>query len=89
MDETKLKLKQKPELEVADIDDLMEEGDFVMDGYQVNLDPNQHYNNDDLGIDHDDYENIQEEYGLQSQDVQPIALDRFIERIGKSRRSSR
>ena len=36
MDETKLKLKQKPELEVADIDDLMEEGDFVMDGYQIN-----------------------------------------------------
>ena len=89
MDETKLKLKQKPELEVADIDDLMEEGDFVMDGYKINLDPNQHYNNDDLGVDHDDYENIQEEYGLQSQDVQPIALDRFIERIGKSRRSPR
>ena len=43
--------------------------------------------NDDLSLDYNDYEHIQEEYGIQSEDVQPIALDRFVERIGKSRRS--
>ena len=88
MDEAKLKLKSKPELEIADIDDIMEEGDFVMDGYHVNYDAHQHFNNDDLSLDYNDYEHIQEEYAVQSEDVQPIALDRFIDRIGKSRRPS-
>ena len=69
-------------------DDILEDGDFVLDGYTVNLeDMTKH--NDDLSLDHNDYEHIQEEYGIQSEDIQPIALDRFIERIGKSRRSSR
>ena len=69
-------------------DDILEDGDFVLDGYKVNLeDATKH--NDDLSLDYNDYEHIQEEYGIQSEDVQPIALDRFIERIGKSRRSSR
>ena len=69
-------------------DDILEDGDFVLDGYKVSLeDATKH--NDDLSLDYNDYEHIQEEYGIQSEDVQPIALDRFIERIGKSRRSSR
>ena len=69
-------------------DDILEDGDFVLDGYSVNLeDMTKH--NDDLSLDYNDYEHIQEEYGIQSEDIQPIALDRFIERIGKSRRSSR
>ena len=69
-------------------DDISEDGDFVLDGYKVNLeDATKH--NDDLSLDYNDYEHIQEEYGIQSEDVQPIALDRFIDRIGKSRRSSR
>ena len=69
-------------------DDILEDGDFVLDGYSVNLeDMTKH--NDDLSLDYNDYEHIQEEYGIQSEDVQPIALDRFIERIGKSRRSPR
>ena len=69
-------------------DDILEEGDFVLDGYTVNLEDTTKHN-DDLSLDYNDYEHIQEEYGIQSEDVQPIALDRFIERIGKSRRSSR
>ena len=69
-------------------DDILEDGDFVLDGYTVNLEDATNPN-DDLSLDYNDYEHIQEEYGIQSEDVQPIALDRFIERIGKSRRSSR
>ena len=69
-------------------DDILEDGDFVLDGYTVNIEDTSKHN-DDLSLDHNDYEHIQEEYGVQSEDVQPIALDRFIERIGKSRRSSR
>ena len=69
-------------------DDILEDGDFVLDGYTVNLEDTPKHN-DDLSLDYNDYEHIQEEYGIQSEDVQPIALDRFIERIGKSRRSSR
>ena len=69
-------------------DDILEDGDFVLDGYTVSLEDTTKHN-DDLSLDYNDYEHIQEEYGIQSEDVQPIALDRFIERIGKSRRSSR
>ena len=69
-------------------DDILEDGAFVLDGYTVNLEDTTKHN-DDLSLDYNDYEHIQEEYGIQSEDVQPIALDRFIERIGKSRRSSR
>tara|TARA_R100001460_G_C3546696_1_gene174868 strand:+ start:360 stop:605 length:246 start_codon:yes stop_codon:yes gene_type:complete len=69
-------------------DDILEDGDFVLDGYTVNIEDTTKFN-DDLSLDHNDYEHIQEEYGIQSEDVQPIALDRFIERIGKSRRSPR
>ena len=69
-------------------DDILEDGDFVLDGYTVNLEDTTKHN-DDLSLGYNDYEHIQEEYGIQSEDVQPIALDRFIERIGKSRRSSR
>ena len=69
-------------------DDILEDGDIVLDGYTVKLEDTTKHN-DDLSLDYNDYEHIQEEYGIQSEDVQPIALDRFIERIGKSRRSSR
>lgn len=69
-------------------DDILEDGDFVLDGYTVNLEDTSRHN-DDLSLDYNDYEHIQEEYGVQSEDVQPIALDRFIERIGKSRRPPR
>lgn len=69
-------------------EDILEDGDFVLDGYTVNLEDTSRHN-DDLSLDYNDYEHIQEEYGVQSEDVQPIALDRFIERIGKSRRPPR
>jgi len=73
---------------IEDEDEILEDGDFVLDGYTVNLEDRSRHN-DDLSLDYNDYEHIQEEYGVQSEDVQPIALDRFIERIGKSRRSPR
>ena len=70
-------------------EDIIEDGDFVLDGYSIHLDKNVAKHNDDLEQDINDYEDIQEEYAVQSEDTQPIAVDRFISRSGKSRRSSR
>ena len=70
-------------------DDILEDGDFVLDGYSVHLDKNVSKHNADLEEDINDYEDIQEEYAFQSEDTQPIAVDRVVSRFGKSRRSSR
>jgi len=70
-------------------EDILEDGDFVLDGYQIHLDSSVSKHNDDLEQDTNDYEDIQEEYAVQSEDTQPIAVDRFINRSGKSRRTFR
>ena len=70
-------------------EDILEDGDFVLDGYSIHLDKNVAKHNDDLEQDINDYEDIQEDYAFQSEDTQPIAVDRFVSRFGKSRRSSR
>ena len=66
-----------------------EEADHVIDGYSMHK--NNHYEcfNDDLGIDENDYEVEQEKYAVQSEDLQPLAVDRYFKRIGKSRRTPR
>jgi len=69
-------------------EDILEDGDFVLDGYQIHLDHNVSKHNDDLEEDINDYEDIQEDYAFQSEDTQPIAVDRFVSRFGKSRRTS-
>ena len=66
-----------------------EEADHVIDGYKTHHE-NHHKNfSDDLGIDENDYEVEQEKYAVQSEDVQPIAVDRYLERFRKSRRTPR
>ena len=66
-----------------------QEADHVIDGYHVH-NTNQHENfNDDLSTDENDYEVEQERYAVQSEDVQPIAVDRYFERFGKRRRTPR
>ena len=70
-------------------EDILEDGDFVLDGYQIHLDSSVSKHNDDLEQDINDYEDIQEEYAVQSEDTQPIAVDRYFERFGKSRRTPR
>jgi len=75
--------------EIENKEDRREDGDFVLDGYQSHLDSSVSKHNDDLEQDINDYEDIQEEYAVQSEDTQPIAVDRFINRSGKSRRTSR
>ena len=66
-----------------------QEADHVIDGYHVH-DTNHHHSfNDDLGMDENDYEAEQERYAVQSEDVQPIAVDRYFKRVGKSRRTPR
>ena len=71
------------------IDDEEEEGDHVIDGYKIHRPNYNTYFNDDLGIDENDYEVEQEKYDVQSEDLQPIALDRYFRRFGKSRRTPR
>ena len=44
-------------------DDILEDGDFVLDGYTVNIEDTSKHN-DDLSLDHNDYEHIQEEYTI-------------------------
>jgi|TARA_R110002020_G_scaffold259825_1_gene473979 hypothetical protein len=66
-----------------------DEADHVIDGYETpNVNHYVHFN-DDLGIDQNDYEVEQERYAVESEDVQPIAVDRYFERFGKSRRTPR
>ena len=65
-------------------EDILEEGDFVMDGYSVQIPSGQSkVNIDDLTVDQDDYELQQEEAtnGLESDDAEPIAVDRYFRRI--------
>ena len=66
-----------------------EEVDHVMEGYSIYKDDHCEHFNDDLGIDQNDYEVEQEKYNVQSKDIQPIAVDRYFERLGKSRRTPR
>ena len=66
-----------------------EEADHVIDGYSLHQNHHHERFNDDLGIDQNDYEVEQEKYAVQSEDVQPIAVDRYFERFGKSRRTPR
>jgi hypothetical protein len=76
---TKKKIK-KP---VRD-EDILEDGDFVMDGYAVQIPTGQSkVDIDDLTIDQDDYELQQEEVanGMESNDAEPIAVDRYFRRI--------
>jgi type I restriction-modification system DNA methylase subunit len=65
------------------------EGDHIVDGYKVFKQNHYERFNDDLGIDENDYEVEQERYAVQSEDTQPIAVDRYFERFGKSRRTPR
>ena len=76
-----------PEME-RDIEG-QDEADHVIDGYSINKNDRCEHFNDDLGIDENDYEVEQEKYNVQSEDVQPIAVDRYFERFGKSRRTPR
>jgi|TARA_R110000824_G_scaffold83336_2_gene208585 hypothetical protein len=65
-------------------DDILEDGDFVMDGYSVQIPSGQSkVNIDDLTIDQDDYELQQEEVanGMESDNAEPIAVDRYFRRI--------
>lgn len=65
-------------------DNILDEGDFVMDGYTVQIPSGQSkVDIDDLTIDQDDYELQQEEVtnGMESNDAEPIAVDRYFRRI--------
>ena len=64
-------------------EDSLDDGDFVIDGYEI-ADPKKNKssaNLDDVNLDHDDYEHRQEEYDLESENTEPIAVDRYIRRI--------
>jgi hypothetical protein len=60
-----------------------------IEGYKTHTINHNQYFNDDLGIDQDDYEVEQERYVVESEDTQPIAVDRYFKRFGKSRRTPR
>ena len=65
-------------------EDILDEGDFVMDGYSVQIPSGQSkVDIDDLTIDQDDYELQQEEAtnGMESDNAEPIAVDRYLRRI--------
>ena len=79
---------QKTYDQAEDLLEILEDGDFVMDGYRVHLDKDNYKHNDDLDEDLNDYETQQEDYAFQSEDSQPIAVDRFVGRFRKSSRSS-
>ena len=67
-----------------------QEADHVIDGYHVHTVNHHEHFNDDLSTDENDYEMEQEKvYAVQSEDLQPIAVDRYFERFGKSRRTPR
>ena len=76
-------IKKKIKKPVRD-EDILEDGDFVMDGYAVQIPSGQSkVDIDDLTIDQDDYELQQEEVanGMESNDAEPIAVDRYFRRI--------
>ena len=61
-----------------------EEADHVIDGYSTAPTYNHHERfNDDLGIDQNDYEVEQERYVVESEDTQPIAVDRYFRTLWK------
>ena len=65
-------------------EDILDEGDFFMDGYSVQIPTGQsRIDVDDLTLDQDDYELQQEEAtnGMESDDAEPIAVDRYFRRI--------
>ena len=65
-------------------EDILDEGDFVMDGYSVQIPTGQSkVDIDDLTVDQDDYELQQEEAtnGMESDNAEPIAVDRYFRRI--------
>ena len=66
------------------VEELEEDGDFVMDGYSVQIPTGQSkVDIDDLTVDQDDYELQQEEAanGMESDNAEPIAVDRYLRRI--------
>jgi|TARA_R110002111_G_scaffold3639_2_gene22035 hypothetical protein len=66
------------------VEELEEDGDFVMDGYSVQIPSGQSkVDIDDLTVDQDDYELQQEEAanGMESDNAEPIAVDRYLRRI--------
>ena len=66
-----------------------DEADHVIDGYETpNVNHHEHFN-DDLGTDQNDYEVEQEKYNVQSEDIHPIAVDRYLRRFAKNRRTPR
>ena len=65
-------------------EDILDEGDFVMDGYSIQIPSGQSkVDIDDLTVDQDDYELQQEEAtnGMESDNAEPIAVDRYLRRI--------
>jgi|TARA_R100001129_G_scaffold165847_1_gene132720 hypothetical protein len=63
-------------------DDVITDGDFVMDGYSITPTRQKSFDLDDVNLDHDDYEYKQEEInGLESEDAEPIAVDRYFRRL--------
>ena len=67
-----------------------QEDDHGIDGNHVHQTNHDEYFNDDLSTDENDYEVEQERYNaVQSEDIQPIAVDRYFERFGKSRSTPR
>ena len=83
-----IKLKDAIVSEVME-DETEIEGDHTIDGYRFHNKQHYKYFNDDLSLDDNDYEVEQEKYAVQSEDIQPIAVDRYFERFGKSRRTPR
>ena len=64
-------------------EDILDDGDFVIDGYEL-ADPKKNKSSadlDDLNQDLDDYEYRQEEYDVESENAEPIAVDRYLRRI--------
>jgi hypothetical protein len=63
-------------------EDILDDGDFVMDGYTITPTRQKSFDLDDINLDYDDYEYKQEEInGLESEDAEPIAVDRYFRRI--------
>ena len=83
-----IKLKDAIVSEVME-DETEIEGDHTIDGYRFHNKQHYKYFNDDLSLDYNDYEVEQERYGFQSDDIQSVAVDRYIKRIGKNRRTPR
>tara|TARA_R110000765_G_scaffold337471_1_gene427763 strand:+ start:226 stop:486 length:261 start_codon:yes stop_codon:yes gene_type:complete len=81
----KIKIR-KPETPITrghGVEELEEDGDFVIDGYSLQIPTGQSkIDIDDLTLDEDDYELQQEvAHGMESEDSEPIAVDRYFRRI--------